>query len=103
MLNTSALPCPVSVNQGLWCEGAVLGQMERNTLVGPSYFNTDFGIKKTFKITEKSSFRLEGKFFNLFNHPNFYAPDGNLNDGTFGTSLSTFSSRVTQLTARFDF
>jgi hypothetical protein len=24
------------------------------------------------------------QFFNLFNHPNFQLPDGNLSDGTFG-------------------
>jgi hypothetical protein len=103
MLNTPALPCPAAVNMGLWCQGTALGQMQRNSLVGPSYFNADFGIKKTFKITEKSSFRLEGNFFNLFNHPNFQSPDAELPDGTFGQSLAAFSPRITQLTARLDF
>jgi hypothetical protein len=97
------IACPASVNMGLWCQGKALGQMERNTLTGPSYSNTDFGIKKTFKINERSNFRIEANFFNLFNHPQFASPDGNLNDGTFGYSLSTFSPRITQLAARFDF
>jgi hypothetical protein len=85
--------------------------MERNTLTGPSFFNTDFGIKKTFKITETSGLRFEANFFNLFNHPNFLSPDPNLNDspGTFGSSTSTFNNqesggpRITQLALRFDF
>jgi hypothetical protein len=110
MLNTSALPCPASVNDGLWCEGKALGQMERNTLVGPGFFNTDFGVKKTFKITEKTALRFDANFFNIFNHPNFQTPDGNLADSTFGKSTSTFTNtsdgggpRITQLAVRFDF
>ncbi len=110
MLNTSALPCPASVNMGLWCQGPALGQMERNTLVGPRFFNTDLGVKKTFKIYERATLRFEANFFNIFNHPNFMAPDGNLSDGTFGQSTATFNNngesggpRITQLVARFDF
>jgi carboxypeptidase family protein/TonB-dependent receptor-like protein len=109
MLNTAALPCPATVNMGLWCQGQALGQMERNTLVGPRFFNTDFGVKKTFKITEKSTLRFDANFFNIFNHPNFQNPDGNLADGTFGKSTSTFNNtetggpRITQLALRFDF
>jgi hypothetical protein len=108
MLNAD-IPCPASVNMGLWCEGQSLGQMERNTLTGPGFFNTDFGVKKTFKITERASLRVEGNFFNIFNHPNFLAPDANLNNSSFGKSLSTFSNeqsggpRITQLAVRFDF
>ncbi len=103
------IPCPATVNLGLWCEGRALGQMERNTLVGPGYVNMDFGFGKGFKITEGKKLTLEGNFFNLFNHPNFSLPDTNLNDvGTFGESLSTFApgpggARVIQLALRFDF
>jgi Carboxypeptidase regulatory-like domain len=112
MLNgphSTDIPCPASVNMGLWCQGRALGQMERNTLTGPAYFNTDFGVKKTFKITERATLRFDANFFNLFNHPNFQPPDSNLNDGTFGQSTATFSNlqsggpRVTQLAVRFDF
>jgi hypothetical protein len=103
------IPCPATVNMGLWCQGQALGQMERNTLTGPGYFNTDFGVKKTFKITERATLRFDANFFNLFNHPNFAPPDSNLNDTTFGTSQSTFNNlqsggpRITQLAIRFDF
>jgi len=111
-LNTNqggTIPCPASVNAGLWCEGTSVGQMRRNTLFGPGYFNTDFGIAKAFKVTESSKLTLQGNFFNLFNHPNFLPPDSNLNDETFGKSLSTFSNtqsggpRIVQLALRFDF
>jgi Carboxypeptidase regulatory-like domain len=107
--NRQPLPCPATVNGGTWCQGQALGQMERNTLVGPGFFNTDFGIKKTFKITERSTLRFEGNFFNLFNHPNFQPPSSNLSGSSFGQSTGTFNNtqtggpRITQLTVRFDF
>ncbi len=107
--NSTDPACPPTVNMGLWCQGPALGQMERNTLVGPGYFNTDFGFGKSFRITETSKLTLQGNFFNIFNHPNFLIPDTNLNDvGTFGKSLATFvpgpgGARVTQLALRFDF
>jgi hypothetical protein len=94
---------------GLWCEGAALGQMERNTLTGPAFFNTDFGVKKTFKITERAGLRFEANFFNLFNHSNFEPPVDNLNTSNFGVSTATYSNqqsggpRITQLAVRFDF
>jgi hypothetical protein len=112
MLNGSHstdVACPATVNIGLWCEGKALGQTERNTLFGPGYFNTDLGFGKAFKVTENSKLTLQGNFFNIFNHPNFELPDGNLNDvGTFGKSTATFApgpggARVTQLSLRFDF
>lgn len=104
-----AMPtCPPTINGGLWCEGAAVGQMRRNSLTGPGYFNTDLGIEKSFKITENSRLTLQGNFFNIFNHPNFDLPDNNLNDSTFGQSTSTFDpgpggARVIQLALRFDF
>jgi hypothetical protein len=107
MLNTAQLPCPATENGGLWCNQ---GEMERNTLVGPGFFDTDLGFGKTFKLTERMGLKFEANFFNIFNHPNFLAPDANLNDRTtFGASQSTFSNlqsggpRITQLAVRFDF
>ncbi len=91
---------------GLWCNK---GEMERNTLVGPGYFDTDFGVGKTFKINERAAFKFEANFFNLFNHPNFLPPVSNPTAGNFGDSTSTFSNqqtggpRITQLAVRFDF
>jgi hypothetical protein len=105
--NQTDIPCPVSENGGAWCNQ---GEMQRNSLIGPGFFNTDIGFGKSFKINERMAFKLEGNFFNIFNHPNFLAPDSDLNDATqFGKSLSTFTNqqsggpRITQLAVRFDF
>jgi hypothetical protein len=113
MLNgphTTDVPCVA--NGGAWCE---TGEMQRNSLVGPGFFNEDVGFSKKFKINERAAFKLEANFFNLFNHPNFLPPNlvqggANLNSAsTFGQSQATFTNqqtggpRITQLAIRFDF
>jgi hypothetical protein len=101
--------CPASVNLGLWCQGAVAGQMRRNSLNGPGFFNTDFGVSKAFRFTETMKLTFLANFFNIFNHPNFLLPDFDLAVGTFGQSTSTYTTRQpggarnTQLALRFDF
>ena len=51
----------------------------------------DFGLSKTFKISESMGFRFDANFFDIFNHPNFAMPQGNYGSpGNFGQSLSTF-------------
>jgi hypothetical protein len=106
----TGIPC--TANGGAWCN---TGEMERNVLVGPGFFNTDLGFAKSFKINERAAVKLEGNFFNIFNHPNFLPPDlvsggANLNTTSqFGSSQATFSNqqtggpRITQLALRFDF
>ena len=104
--NETGIPCPTSVNLGLWCDS---GEMQRNGLVGPGFFNTDFGLGKSIKINERAAFKFEANFFNIFNHPNFQTPVNNLAAGNFGESTSTFGNqqtggpRITQLALRFDF
>ncbi len=106
-LGTAQLPCPLTENGGAWCNQ---GEMQRNSLVGPGFFNIDLGFGKTFKINERMGVKFEGNFFNILNHPNFAAPNFDLNSPTtFGKSESTFTNqqsggpRVTQLAIRFDF
>ena len=110
--------CPLSVNSGLWCQGAAVHQTRRGTLTGPNYQNIDLSIAKRFKITESTGLQFQANFFNLFNRANFAIPDGNFANcgpngagicsGSFGSSTSTFApgqggARVTQLALRFDF
>jgi hypothetical protein len=99
----SGIGCSATVNAGLWCN-STLG---RGSLHGPQYADVDLGVDKSFKITESAKFTFQANFFDLFNHPNFQNPDGNVVDGSFGKSLLTFGGvgghRVTQLALRFDF
>jgi hypothetical protein len=83
-----------------WCNGT----LGRNAISGPGFVNVDFGLHKKFKVTESSSLQLQANAFNLFNHPNFALPVGNINDSQFGRSIKTIgNARVIQLAIRFDF
>lgn len=84
-----------------WCDGTT----GRNILTGPGFANVDFGIHKSFRVTENSKVQFQANAFNLFNHPNFARPSANLaSAATVGKSTSTIGgARVMQLALRFDF
>src|SRR6202035_776025 len=46
----------------------------RNALRGPNFFWSDLDITKLFSLNERLKLRVEGQFFNVFNHPNFGLP-----------------------------
>ncbi len=50
------------------------GTLGRNALRGPEFFWSDLYLTKSFPLTERVKLRLEGQFFNVFNHPNFGLP-----------------------------
>ena len=45
-------------------------------------------VAKNIRITEHQSLSLRGEAFNFFNHTQFFNPDGNINDTTFGQVLT---------------
>lgn len=94
------------------------GNLARNTLRGPGFFDTDLNVTKNFKVTERVGFAVGANFFNLFNHPNFDLPNNNVSAGNFGTITATVSpatspygaflsvpltGRLVQLNARLTF
>lgn len=87
-------------NTQWWCDGT----LGRNTFTGPGFANMDFGLHKKFRVTEGSSLQLQANAFNVFNHPNFGLPVGNINSSNFGRSIFTVGTpRVIQLAIRYDF
>jgi len=50
------------------------GNVGRNSLRGPNFLWSDFYLTKWFPLTEHVKLRVEGQFFNVFNHPNFGLP-----------------------------
>jgi len=50
------------------------GSLGRNALRGPDFLWSDFYLTKLFSLTEHVKLRVEGQFFNVFNHPNFALP-----------------------------
>lgn len=71
------------------------GNVGRNTIRGPRYFDSDFSLMKHTKITERTEFVLGAQFFNVFNHPNFDAPVMDVSSSHFGTILRTVSGPTT--------
>jgi hypothetical protein len=66
------------------------GNVQRNHFRGPGYFDTDFSIRKNFKITESGLiFSMGANAYNVLNHPNFGNPDNSVSDGTFGSIQNT--------------
>lgn len=50
------------------------GNLGRNALRGPDFVWSDFYLTKWFQLTERVKLRIDGQFFNVFNHPNFGLP-----------------------------
>ena len=77
------------------------GSLGRNALRGFSIYQTDLALRRKFSLNEKLNLELKAEVFNIFNHPNFADPSGNLgntlptnpqfglSDRMFGTSLGT--------------
>lgn len=69
-----------------------LGSLQRRDLNGPWYKNYNFAISKSVKITERQSVELHADFYNLFNHPNFFINDQNVNSNNFGKFAQQYYS-----------
>jgi len=85
--------------------GARFGSAGRNNLIGPGYFNVDFGLFKTISITERIKLQLRGEALNLLNHANFGNPQGDINNNNFGFITNTIGigERNIRFAARVSF
>jgi len=93
------------------------GNLGRNAIYGPGYWNVDFAVTKATKIAEQVDLQLRAEFFNIFNHPNFALPDWFVDPGNGPAGLITQTPdqaqtnpglggggpRVIQLGAKFTF
>ncbi len=65
-------------SDGPWAQPKVdtFGNVGRNSLRGPKYFDSDLALFKNFSITEKAKAQFQFQFYNVFNHVNLANPDG---------------------------
>jgi hypothetical protein len=63
---------------------ATLGNVGRNSLVGPGLLGLDFSIIKDTKVTETLSAQFRAEFFNIINHTNLGQPAGAVFSGPGG-------------------
>ena len=73
------------------------GNAERNRVRGPNFWQVDLAASKTFAVGGPMKFEFRLEAFNLLNHTNFRAPNGNRSAGAFGTITSTHDPRQLQL------
>jgi hypothetical protein len=86
----TTVPCPLSALGG-----------PPDQVAGPTFKRVDFSLFKNIPLTERFRLEFRSEFFNIFNHPNFNAPNfggngvvavagsGNFNDPSFGEIGST--------------
>jgi Carboxypeptidase regulatory-like domain len=67
---------------------STLGDVPRNSLEGPKFFQWDFSGMKNFPVTEKMKVQFRADLFNILNHPNFGNP-GNMGICTSITPVPT--------------
>jgi hypothetical protein len=87
-----------------------LGNAQRNAGTGPGFADLDLSAEKQTKIYEGLTFTLRVDAFDIFNHPNFGQPSGNVQSSTFGQITATRfatsdggSSRQLQISGKFIF
>lgn len=70
------------------------GNQRRNQVFGPHFFDTDLTISKAIPVPKWENARLNFGIsaFNLFNHPNFDQPDGDITSSSFGSIVSTVNA-----------
>lgn len=78
----------------LW---GTISPVRRTLCCGPGTNNTDLAILKKTNITESKYIQFRAEFFNLFNHTQFFNPDGNFSDGSnFGLITRAREPRLVQ-------
>ena len=72
----AAVPPP---SDQVYCSN-LLGNVNRNSVIGPGLLNFDFSVVKNFPVTRISELfnvQFRAEFFNVFNHSNFSSPIDN--------------------------
>jgi len=83
------------------CTLGSFGTANRRSFHGPGFNNTDFGLTKRTVIRESMAFEIRGEFFNIFNHPQFQNPSGDISGGSFGIVSNARDPRIGQVSAKF--
>jgi hypothetical protein len=68
-----------------------LGNVGRDSLIGPGLLNLDFSIIKQTRITEKLNTEFRAEFFNIINHTNLGQPNGAVFSGAGGAGAAVGS------------
>ena len=79
------------------------GNAARNSAYGPRQFNTDFALRKEFRINDRHAAEFRWEFFNFLNTVNFANPATTIGTTNFGWITGAGDARVMQLAVRYQF
>jgi outer membrane receptor protein involved in Fe transport len=104
--DSSVAPCSAGAAFGCYDPSlfGTLGTAPRTICCGPHISNTDLAILKTIPLSESRHLDFRAEFFNVFNHTQFFNPDGSTSDGSqFGQVTQTRDPRLVQFALKFFF
>jgi hypothetical protein len=104
--NSSAPLCSAGAVFGCYDPSLLgtLGTAKRTICCGPHISQSDFAVLKTIPISEAMHVDFRAEFFNIFNHTQFFNPDGNSSDGSqFGQVTQVKDPRLVQFALKFFF
>lgn len=99
-----------NVNAFTQAANGTVGDIRRNTVLGPGYRNYDGSLSKFFSLGEERTFQIRLEAYNMTNTTNFLAGDQSttpsgfsLGDSNFGDLTADRGGRTVQLAGRFVF
>src|SRR5438067_6250762 len=104
--DNSQPPCSAGAVYGCYQPSLLgtTGNTPRTICCGPHISNTDLAVLKTFGISETKHVDFRAEFFNIFNHTQFFNPDGVTSDGpVFGQVTQAKEPRLMQFALKFFF
>jgi hypothetical protein len=104
--DNTAVSCSTQIVYGCY-DSSLLGRVgtaPRTICCGPGISETDFAAVKMIPVNERMHVEFRGELFNVFNHTQFYNPDGNSTDGTqFGRVTEVKPPRLAQFALKLYF
>lgn len=99
-------PAAVAAGTGVFVDPGLdtIGNVGRNTYFGPTFFNTDLAISKSFSIWESVATKFRMDAFNAFNHINPGNPGGSIeSEGDITGMALPVSQRQLEFSLRVEF
>ena len=79
------------------------GDLENNSLVGPSRFNIDVGLTRSFRMGGAQQIQFRAEVFNVLNRVHLSNPVAALNSPNFGLITAAGDPRIIQLALKYMF
>ena len=99
--NTPASQTSIFTEAGVF---GYVGSAPRTICCGPGISETDFALVKLIPFNEHTHMEFRAETFNVFNHTQFYNPDGDSTDGAqFGQVTQVKDPRLMQFALKFYF